>query len=57
MLQVTVTIWQNWMEFGQEIIKIRDRWLNRARWNDGGKNGVSLENQDHKDNSEMEHLD
>lgn len=57
MLQVTIFICQIWMQTGQKIIKIRDRWLNRARQNDGGKNEVSLGNQDHKDNSEMERLD
>lgn len=57
MLRVTIFICQIWMETGQKIIKIRDKRLNRARQNDGGKNEVSLGNQDHKDNSEMERLD
>lgn len=45
------------MQLGQQIIKIRDRWLNSARWNDGGEKEISLGNQDHKDNSEMKLLD
>lgn len=57
MPQVTTFICQIRMQFGQQIIKIRDRWLNRARQNDGTENEVSLGNQDHKDNSETERLD
>lgn len=36
-LQVTMSVCQIWMQFGQQIIKIRDRCLNRTRWNDGGE--------------------